>query len=275
MPAMSGPTQAVSLLDEDPDLAADLPPDELEAARERAVVSVIELGPPTWDPAAICARAEAGWLGLFVLDGLLVRRVQIGRRSTCELLGPTDVFRPWDADADYAPLPLSLDWVVIKRTRLALLDSSFALRVARWPQLIGGIAGRIAHRARYQTLAQAVSHLPRADARLLILFWLLSERWGTVSTDGIYVTLPLTHEILAMLVGAHRPTVTIALQRLTRAGFLTRERSDRWLLTRSGIESLEHPETLRLIGTDTVRERSVSADADPAALLVTGSRRTN
>jgi hypothetical protein len=34
------------------------------------------------------------------------------------------------------------------------------------------------------------------------------------------------------------------MQRLTRAGFLIRERSDRWLLTKSAIETLEHPERL-------------------------------
>jgi DNA-binding IclR family transcriptional regulator len=50
-----------------------------------------------------------------------------------------------------------------------------------------------------------------------------------------------------MLIGAHRPTVTIALQRLTRAGFLIRERSDRWLLTNSAIETLEHPESMALV----------------------------
>jgi DNA-binding IclR family transcriptional regulator len=66
----------------------------------------------------------------------------------------------------------------------------------------------------------------------------------------VYVTLPLTHEVLAMLIGAHRPTVTIALQRLTRAGFLIRERSDRWLLTNKAIETLEHPESMALVVDD-------------------------
>ena len=47
--------------------------------------------------------------------------------------------------------------------------------------------------------------------------------------------------------GAHRPTVTIALQRLTRAGYLIRESTDRWLLTKWAIERLEHPESLALI----------------------------
>lgn len=272
MPAHPHANPVVSLLDEEPDLGADLPASELEAARGRALASVIELAPPSWDTTEVCSQADAGWLGLFMLDGLLIRRVTVGRRSTCELLGPTDVFRPWDADAEYAPLPISLDWIVVKRTRLAILDSSFVLRIARWPQLTGRIVGRLAHRARYQSLAQTVSHLPRADARLLILFWLLAERWGTVGTDGVSVTLPLTHEILAMLVGAHRPTVTIALQRLNRAGFLIRERSDRWLLTRAGIEALENPESLRLIIADPVSGRddagAVPSEGEPADLLL-------
>jgi DNA-binding transcriptional ArsR family regulator len=119
---------------------------------------------------------------------------------------------------------------------------------------------RLAQRARYLTLTQAVTHLPRAYARLLILFWLLAERWGKVGTAGVYVTLPLTHEVLAMLIGAHRPTVTIALQRLTRAGFLIRERSDRWLLTNSAIDTLEHPERLGLV----VEGESMYGDEQPA-----------
>ncbi|MBV8991405.1 MAG: hypothetical protein JO372_22830 [Solirubrobacterales bacterium] len=41
--------------------------------------------------------------------------------------------------------------------------------------------------------------------------------------------------------------MTIALQRVTRAGLLTRERPDRWLLTHLAIERLGTPESLRLI----------------------------
>jgi CRP/FNR family transcriptional regulator, cyclic AMP receptor protein len=237
----------VALLDADPDLATGLPPDQADAARSRALAAVLELEPPTWDTAPIVARAEPGWLGLFVLDGLLLRRVEVGKRSACELFGPTDLIRPWDSDGDYEPLPISVSWLVLKRTRLAVLDTAFMLRIARWPTISSRIVSRVAQRARYLTLTQAVTHLPRAYVRLLILFWLLAERWGRVSTEGVYITLPLTHEVLAMLIGAHRPTVTIALQRLTRAGFLIRERSDRWLLTNTAIETLEHPESMGLV----------------------------
>ena len=246
MLAPPDPRHTVALLDADPDLAIGVPPDEAQLARSRAVAAVIELEPPSWDTAPLAARAQAGWLGLFVLDGLLLRRVVVGKRPACELFGPTDLIRPWDTDGEYDPLPISVDWLVLKRTRLAVLDTAFVLRVARWPTITSRLVSRVAQRARYLTLTQAVTHLPRAYVRLLILFWLLAERWGRVGTEGVYVTLPLTHEVLAMLIGAHRPTVTIALQRLTRAGFLIRERSDRWLLTNSGIETLKHPESMAL-----------------------------
>jgi CRP/FNR family cyclic AMP-dependent transcriptional regulator len=237
----------VALLDADPDLATWVPPEELELARSRAVAAVIDLEPPSWDTTAVVTRAEPGWLGLFVLDGLLLRRVEVSKRSACELFGPTDLIRPWDTDGEYDPLPIAVSWLVLKRTRVAVLDTQFALRIGRWPTITSRIVSRVAQRARYLTLTQAVTHLPRAYVRLLILFWLLAERWGRVGTEGVYVTLPLTHEVLAMLIGAHRPTVTIALQRLTRAGFLIRERSDRWLLTNSAIETLEHPESMALV----------------------------
>jgi CRP/FNR family transcriptional regulator, cyclic AMP receptor protein len=238
------PRQTVVLLDVDPDLAVGVPAEEQELARSRAVAGVLELEPPSWDTVDVVTRSDGGWLGLYVLEGLLLRRVVVGKRSACELFGPTDLIRPWDSDGDYDPLPIAVNWLVLKRTRLAVLDTAFVLRVARWPTIGSRLVSRVAQRARYLTLTQAVTHLPRAYARLLILFWLLAERWGRVGTEGVYVTLPLTHEVLAMLIGAHRPTVTIALQRLTRAGFLIRERSDRWLLTNSAIETLEHPERL-------------------------------
>jgi hypothetical protein len=38
--------QTVSLLDADPDLAAGVPADDLEAARRCAVAAVVEVGPP-------------------------------------------------------------------------------------------------------------------------------------------------------------------------------------------------------------------------------------
>jgi CRP/FNR family transcriptional regulator, cyclic AMP receptor protein len=237
----------VFLLDTDPDLAAELTPEEARVARTRAVASVVELEPPTWDTSEIRQVANPGWLGLFLVDGLLIRRVNVGKRAACELFGPTDLIRPWDTDDEYDALPITVDWLVLRSTRLAVLDTAFVLRIAAWPTIGSRLVSYVAQRARHLALIQAVTHLPRAYARLLILFWLLADRWGKVSPDGIHVDLPLTHEVLAMLIGAHRPTVTIALQRLSRSGFLIRERFDRWLLTKAAIELLEHPESLGLV----------------------------
>ena len=240
----------VSLLDADRDLAAGVPADDLEAARRRAVAALVEVGPPEWDPRALCAMAEPGWLGLFVIDGLMIRRVTVGKRAACELFGPSDLLRPWDADGEYEPLPINIDWIVLKTVRLAVLDATFVLRTAPWPSINSAIVSRVVQRARYLSLTEAVMHLPRAHPRLLILFLLLAERWGKVGPDGVRISLPLTHEVLGMLIGAQRPTVTIALQRLARAGLLTRERTDCWLLTNAAIERLRHPERLALIDAD-------------------------
>ncbi len=239
--------QRVGLLDADPELAEGLSGTDLPEARRRAIAAVLELDPPDWNPDDVGAVAGDGSLGLFVLDGLMVRRVLVGKRPACELFGPGDLIRPWDADGEYDPLPISVDWLILTRSRLALLDAAFSMRVAPWPTITSRLIGRVAQRARYLALTAAVTHLPRVDARLLIYFWLLAERWGRVGPEGVHVSLPLTHDLLAMLVGARRPTVTVGLQRLARTGLLVRERRDRWLLTKDAIEALARPESLKLI----------------------------
>ncbi len=253
--------QSVVLFDADPDLAADLDAREAESARSCSIAQVIDVEGPNWDPGPVVQAGEPGWLGLFVLDGVMIRRATVGQRSGCELFGPGDLIRPWDSDGDYNPLPISVSWLVLRPARLAILDTAFALRTSRWPSITSALVGRVAQRARYLALTQAVTHLPRTHPRLLMLFWLLAERWGRVGPDGVQVTLPLTHEVLAMLVGSHRPSVTIALQRLARAGLLMREGSDRWLLTNRAIEVLAHPESLALIGESDDGSEAVGTEA--------------
>jgi hypothetical protein len=68
------PRHVVVLLDADPDLAIGLPAEEFQAARGPALAHAIELEPLNWDTSEIRAQAEGGWLGLFGLDGLLIRR---------------------------------------------------------------------------------------------------------------------------------------------------------------------------------------------------------
>ncbi|HZU40082.1 MAG TPA: helix-turn-helix domain-containing protein [Solirubrobacteraceae bacterium] len=265
MDRLDAPRHTVSLLDADPDLGDAIPAAEFEEARRRAVAQIVEVDGPRWNPHGVCASAGPGWVGLFVVDGLIVRRVSVAGRMACEIFGLGDLTRPWDEDGEYAPLVIDVDWLVLKPTQLALLDRNFALRIARWPSISAKLMQRVAGRARHLALTQAVTHLPRTHARLLLLFWLLAERWGSVTPEGVVVKLPLTHQVLAMLVGSHRPTVTIALQKLSRADLLLRESSQRWLLTNRAITHLQEPDSLSLIGgEEDVDEAAAEAQADAA-----------
>jgi DNA-binding IclR family transcriptional regulator len=65
-----------------------------------------------------------------------------------------------------------------------------------------------------------------------------------------------------MLVGSQRPTVTLALQRLARAGLLIREENDRWLLTKRAIRLLEDPESLAMVEDQSPEEEALSLELE-------------
>jgi CRP/FNR family transcriptional regulator, cyclic AMP receptor protein len=89
-------------------------------------------------------------------------------------------------------------------------------------------------------VALAIVHHQRVTDRLLLTLWHLAERWGRVHPDGIVVPLPLGHERLGQLVGAHRASVTTALGELTRAGSVSRREDGDWVLHGAPPESLRH-----------------------------------
>jgi CRP/FNR family cyclic AMP-dependent transcriptional regulator len=252
-------SETVRVLDVDPDLAGSLRGPHLEAARACSQAVVLEVPGPGWDPAPIRETATAGWLGLYVIGGIMLRLVHVGQRTACELFGPGDVIRPWDADGEYEPLAIGMGWRIARPAQLAVLDTRFAQCVGRWPTVVSALMERVATRGRSLALRHAVNQFPRADARLLVTFWLLAERWGRVGSDGITIALPLTHEVLAMIIGVQRPTVTLALHRLSDADLLMRPRPDRWLLTRAAIDYLHNPESLNLLAGPFSPEGLVSA----------------
>jgi CRP/FNR family transcriptional regulator, cyclic AMP receptor protein len=111
----------------------------------------------------------------------------------------------------------------------ALLDLRFAARVGLYPEVAGALLGRAMQRSRTLAVNMAIAHYQRTDRRLLLLFWHLADRWGRVTPDGIRLRLPVTHQLLADLVAARRPSVTSALQVLMREGLIERV-DDGWLL---------------------------------------------
>jgi CRP-like cAMP-binding protein len=62
-------------------------------------------------------------------------------------------------------------------------------------------------------------------------------RWLLMAQDRLGgETLSLTHEFLGLMLGTHRPGVTLALQGLERAGFITTRRGKITILDRKALE---------------------------------------
>jgi hypothetical protein len=99
-------------------------------------------------------------------------------------------------------------------TNIAVLDRRFVAAVARWPWLVADIVRRTAAWAERAAVLQGIGQLPRVEDRLLALLWHLADRWGRVGSEGVVVPLRLSHEALGTLVGARRPTVSLALAEL-------------------------------------------------------------
>ena len=239
----------VRILEVDPDLATGIGPDDLPDVADAAVARAYTLDRGEWTPPRTGPNGHAT-VGLLVLDGLLLRSVEIRDRSATELLADGDLLRPWQDDAEAGPLPVSVRWRVLQPTTVAVLDGRFAASVAAWPQINAALVGRALRRARWQGVLGALSHMNRVDERVLLAFWCFAERWGRVRPDGVLVRLPLTHEQLGALVGARRPTVTTSLSTLAERGALVPVARGEWLLTRPARKRAERLRAARNAGSE-------------------------
>jgi CRP-like cAMP-binding protein len=207
------------LLREDPDLAEAIPAARREQAVEGCIAPVLHLPRGQWLQAP--REPSRGDIGMLVLDGVLIRRVGVDGRFGAELLGEGDLLRPWQGQDDSAALPLTTRWRVLEPVRLADLDKRVAQRLAHYPELIGSLVGRALGRSRNLAINMAIVHHARVEVRLHMLLWHLADRWGKVTASGVVLPLALTHEVLADLVAARRPTVTSALGDLIRRDLIS------------------------------------------------------
>ena len=232
-------TDLISIVDADPDLGELLEPGERERARHEALTRERHLTPGEWDVGS-AIEPDTHHRGFLVIEGLLSREVEVLGRRCVELLGQGDVLRPWGWDADGSHVHAEVGWVVLEPTRLAVLDHGLVVRMTPWPQLGLELFARGTRRAHSLAVALAIAHHPRVDDRLLLTLWHLAERWGRVGADGIAVPLPLSHQRLADLVGAHRPSVTTAMGELARTGALRRRDDGVWTLHGTPPAELRH-----------------------------------
>jgi CRP/FNR family cyclic AMP-dependent transcriptional regulator len=219
----------ISIVDADADLASLLDEHERARARREALTRVRHLSVGAWD-AANAVEPEIHHRGFLIIEGLLSREVHVLGRQCVELLGDGDVLRPWRWDPDGSHVHAEVGWTVLEPTQLAVLDHGLVARMNPWPQLGVELFARGTRRAHSLAVALAISHHQRVEDRLLLTLWHLAERWGRVTPDGIVVSLPLSHQRLARLVGAHRPSVTTAMGALAQAGSLSRRDDGAWVL---------------------------------------------
>ncbi|MFZ1997538.1 MAG: Crp/Fnr family transcriptional regulator [Solirubrobacteraceae bacterium] len=230
MPAVSHVVPAANVcwvLREDPELAESIEPARRSQAVETLVAREVRIPSGVWAGRAIPID---GGIGVLVLEGVMLQRVGIDGRFGAELVGEGDVLRAISEDVDDPTLPLTIEWLILEASRVAVLDERFVRQLARYPQVAGKLFARSVLRSRQLAVNMAIVHQARVDVRLHLLFWHLAGRWGRVRSDGVVVPLRLTHTVLADLVAARRPTVTSALSDLSRRG-LVRAVSEGWLLS--------------------------------------------
>jgi CRP/FNR family transcriptional regulator, cyclic AMP receptor protein len=226
---MARNSEAIRLLEADPELGALLSPSRRSEAEGKLTVRTLRLTVGPWDVERL-SGASTGHVGLLLLDGVLSRELVVADNVSAELLGPGDLVRPWQGASGTGLLPVEAVWSVLSTTTLAVLDRRFAAEAARFPEITAALFERLGERSLRLATTQAISQLTRVDRRLKALFWHLAERWGRVSGDGVVVPLALTHRILGQLVGARRPTVSTALSELAERGELVRRPDGAWLL---------------------------------------------
>jgi CRP/FNR family cyclic AMP-dependent transcriptional regulator len=261
----------VSLLRQDPDLGGGLAPADFAAARNTLVASSVTLQPGPWTRSDESIRDGLAKLTLLVLDGLLLSDIVLAGCASAELIGPGDVLcspeRRRNADT---MLPVDVELTVLEPTRLVLLDERIRLAYTRWPSVGAALLERMEQRSWRLAKQAAICNLPTVHARLLALFWHLADRWGKVTPDHLLLPLRILHRTLGKMVGAERPTVSLALRELSDAGLVTRRADGAWLLSGDPSEGLElltrrcHPRAAALV-TDSRRSgvERTAGDQEP------------
>lgn len=230
----------VRLLDFDPDLGADLDRTQFTDALAQVVLPMIALERGGWMTEVLdeAHGVEGTVRGFLVLAGAVSVDLAIAGQVCTRLITPRELIL-LDGGAE-ASIPVRVGWTVLDPARLAILDGRLAVVAGRWPGLMTAILERAAQQVRHALLQQAISQLPRVEDRLLALLWSVADRQGVVRVDGVWVHLPVTHAILAQMIGARRPTVSIGLRVLSDQG-LIRPGQDGWLLAPHSLDTFSAP----------------------------------
>lgn len=212
---------------------------ERQTDRARTSLSLRSLGPDprilTLEPGPVDITHLAGYpdesFGILVLDGLILARLESGRAHAGWLIGAEDLLRPWEMPE--ISLTREVHWQALMPSRVMRINRSFWPRLQHDAGFVQELLAGAARTSHWLFAKSLVISAPSIEDRLVLLFALWGERWGKVTAEGIWIDLPLTHDMIAELCGARRPTVTVSLRALEEQGILTRLSRSGWLLRRA------------------------------------------
>jgi hypothetical protein len=251
-------TERVSLRDVRLELTQHLSEDEL-AELAGIGLPTITIEPGQLELGALLAQHSA--FGAAVLDGIAMNALQIGEQTGIQLLGPGDLL--------VAGSEFGASWLTqfeLRTTaplRVAMLGNELLAAAYRWPRVVRGLYICIGEQMQRLTAQLVICQLPRVDERVLAMMWLLAESWGHVTPGGVRLGLALTHETLGALVGARRPTITLALRKLSEDGALVHQDAG-WLLLKHPPPPGQPAPTILPPGTGAVSLGHWASDAAPA-----------
>lgn len=216
----------IRLLREDAALARCVPDAERASAEAQLVARTVNVAPGVVDPTAMAADATT--FALLLISGLLRSDVDFDGRRTSETLIPGDVLLPHRPRPDGFETQRRVSaqsWATV-----ALLDRRFMRAANQWPELMVELHQRLADQEHRIAVNGAIGQLPRTDDRIVSAFRQLAFRLGEDALDGRVLPVPMTHAEIGQMVGASRPTVSLALMRLAAEGRLERRTDGTWLL---------------------------------------------
>jgi CRP-like cAMP-binding protein len=229
--------QAAWLLDLDPDIGRGIEEQQWQEARDGTRVTTIHLDPGPWSLPQSVAGSR-GIIGLIVIDGVISREEALRESVGLELLCHGDVLLPPTAAADPQGADADVNLTALSPATLSVLGQPFIRAAARWPILLSNLNRRI-ETQRHRTVIRGLAvHLPRAQDRLLMTLWELADGCGRVTPEGIILPLTLSHDILARLSGARRPTITLAIRALESEDQIRRRQNGHLLLTKAAREQV-------------------------------------
>jgi CRP-like cAMP-binding protein len=229
--SVAPPSPGAFVLKVDPDLGADIDPAEREVALRVCRGELVRIPRGPW-PAAAEVGEDDDLVAFVIVDGLVAREIGLREQYMLELLGHCDVLQPPVASAlPRMTTPTRL--TAVSDLVLLVLGQAFLRAAARWPSLLTKLHRRLELQRESLAIQGVIAHVPNAEHRVLLMLWHLAERWGYVTPEGTVLPLALNHQLLGQLVGARRPTVTLAVGALAAAGVVHRRDDGSWLLTAS------------------------------------------